>query len=86
MIIELNDTVFARNVRYLREHYALSRRALAKLIGISPFRLQAIENQTVLPILPFDSFLRICEVFHVDADTLSGTDIALTPNSINESP
>lgn len=77
MIIETSGDTLSKNLVYLRTKYALSRRALAKLIGISPYTLQGIENGTLYPALSAGAFTRICEVFHVSPDTLAQTDLTI---------
>ena len=47
MLIDLNNTYFSGNIRYLRRRFHLSRRALSALAGISPRELRRIENAKV---------------------------------------
>ena len=47
MLIDLNNTYFSGNIRYLRKRFHLSRRALAALAGISPRELRRIEKAKV---------------------------------------
>ena len=75
MRIGISDPVFRRNLVYLRKKYALSRRALARLIGESEWRLQCIEEGTVFAELEIKAFQRICEVFHIHSNDLTSIDL-----------
>lgn len=76
MIVLLNAKIFGKNLVYLRKKYALSRRALAKLIGIGENTLRGIEDQTSSPELRLEVFQRLREVFHVDANDLAQIDLS----------
>lgn len=76
MIIEMSGETFAKNLVYLRKKYELSRRALAKLIGISPYLLESIEKGITYPSLRLEVFQRLREVFHVDANDLAQIDLS----------
>ena len=52
MVVVFNDFVCTRNIRYLREKYKVSRRALSRLVGISVLTLRDFEEERVLPFLP----------------------------------
>lgn len=71
MIIEMSGDTFAKNLVYLRKKYGLSRRTLGKLVGISPLALENIEKGINRPAVRLEVFQRLCEVFHLDSDTLA---------------
>ena len=50
MVIILNDFVCSKNIRYLREKYRVSRRALSRLVGISLCTLRDYEEERVIPV------------------------------------
>lgn len=71
MLIEYNEHHhISRNVRFLRKKYSLSRRALARLVGISEFRLERIEEGTAVPVISDAVLRRLCQVFDVDSEEL----------------
>ena len=78
MIIEMSGDTFPNNLIFLRKKYALSRRALAKLIGLPEITLVRIENGTCVPAMPAEAFMRTCEVFHIDPDSLAQTDLSIS--------
>ena len=70
MLIDLGDKYFPHNLIYLRKKYALSRKALARLIGISEYRLEAIEKGTCRPAVEFYSLRRLQIIFNLTTNEL----------------
>ena len=71
MIINLGSEHFPKNLIYLRKKYALSRKSLAKLIGIPENRLCAIEKGLCYPEVDIAVLNRLCQIFQLTADDLS---------------
>jgi transcriptional regulator with XRE-family HTH domain len=76
----MSGDTFAHNLSYLRTKYALSRRALASLIGISPHMLRNIETGIAYPAMDIKSFRRLCDIFQVNGDDLAKTDLSALKN------
>lgn len=70
MIINLGSAHFPKNLIYLRKKYALSRKALAKLIGISEYRLNAIEKGMCYPEVDFRTLHRLQIIFELTTNDL----------------
>ena len=70
MLIEYNDSHhLGENIMFLRKKFALSRRALAKLLDISESQLKQIELGEP-PYFVDSSFLcRLCNFFGISKDT-----------------
>ena len=79
MIIYIGGDFFGKNLVYLRKKYRISRRAVAKLAGISAYTLEGIEKGVLYPELKAEVFQRLCEIFHVDSNQLTQTDLTVTP-------
>ena len=69
MIMVLNDT-FVDNVVFLRKHYTVSQRAMAKLIGMSYLTYRDYEEKRIRPDLPPEPYHRLCQVLGIDGNTL----------------
>lgn len=67
----MSGDTFGNNLAYLRQKYALSRRALARLTGTTEDILKGIETGTLYPEVPIEVFHRMCEVFHLSPDDLA---------------
>ena len=61
---------FSRNICYLRETHHLSKRAMAKLLGISIKSLSLLEAGTIPPRMTINVLRRIFAVFHVTPHTM----------------
>ena len=73
------DKIFAqlgRNILFLRSYYGMSQKTLAKLLGISPHRLRAVEAGSPQARLYDFHLRRLSEIFHISADALVGTEIS----------
>ena len=73
MQIVISNPVFGKNLRYLRRKYGLSRRSLAKLLGVSTGFLRKVESpfwpQTGIdfPAVPFS---RLGKIFDVNINSM----------------
>ena len=79
MIIELTGTLCAENIRYFRTEYALSYTALARLIGMSPYKLRLIERGEYYPIFSYSELRRLCLVLDVKLEELTDVDFSQNP-------
>ena len=68
----ITGSAFPANLRMLRQQYALSRMALARLTGISQHYLKRIEQETVTPELPREVLERMAQIFCISVETLIG--------------
>ena len=59
-----------RNILFLRKHYGVSRKTLAKLLGIPYARLRRVESgEPVVRMYDFH-LKRLADIFNVSADAL----------------
>ena len=72
MYIEYNQNYhpLGKNLQLLRKQYALSRRALARLVGISEFQLKRLEDGSADPVISDVTLQRICQIFDIEANQL----------------
>ena len=70
MLIDLNNTNFCKNIRYLRKKNYLSQRALAELSGISLWMLRRIEEASDPPAVDDYVVRRLCQIFGLSVETL----------------
>ena len=66
MLLEYNPNYHTpgKNIRLLRKQYALSRRALARLIGLTEKQLQRIEDgENEEPVFEMQVYCRLGQVF-----------------------
>lgn len=70
MLIDLNNTNFCKNIRYLRKKNYLSQRALAELSGISLWMLRRIEEASDPPAVEDRVVKRFREIFGLSVETL----------------
>lgn len=75
MVIVLNDFVCSRNIRYLREKYRVSRRALSRLVGISLCTLRDYEEERVIPEFTHRQLQRLSAVFDLSIEQLTNHDL-----------
>ena len=75
MIIHLGSAYFPKNLIYLRKKYALSRRALARLTGLSEYRLEAIEKELCYPEVNASVLSRFRDIFQLTTEDLAYTDL-----------
>lgn len=53
------------NITWLRKHYGISKKHMAKLLGIGIGSLNKIENGKMPPLLSAEIFLRIHDLFNI---------------------
>ena len=70
MQIEFNSA-FGPALLALRQKHRLSKRRLGSLIGISAYTVDAIEKGSCPPVLSYDCFRRLCQVFNVPPEHFS---------------
>lgn len=75
MLIEVTGTFCVSNIRQLRKYYSISRRALARLIGMRPYLLKMIEEGRAEQIFGKSEIKRICEIFKVTQEELLSSDM-----------
>ena len=76
MIIDVTGSFCAANIRYLRKKYCVSRRGLARLIGMSEITLRDIEAETFMTVFRYREFRRLCAVFDMTIEQLVHCDLA----------
>ena len=76
MFVNIQDTKLLENVVYLRKRYSVSRRGLARLIGMSEYTLKDMEEGVGLPVIFEDELSRLCLIFETDCETLLHTDMS----------
>ena len=76
MLVEMSDCTCVRNICYLRQKYAVSRRGLSKLMGISVYTLRGLEEGTIPPLFKSRELMRLCAIFDITMETLVHTDLA----------
>lgn len=71
MLIEYNGNhPVGQNILRLRKKYCLSRRALAKLLGVNEITLRELERGTSLPVIADTTLCRLCQIFAVEPEEL----------------
>ena len=75
MVVVFNDFVCTRNIRYLREKYRVSRRALSRLVGISVLTLRDFEEERVLPFFTHRQLKHIRDVFELPIEQFTQQDL-----------
>ena len=70
-----NTEIFVNNLCFLRKKYAMSRRTLASLTGISLPILRMIERREVQPRLSQPLVERLCRIFDVTPTALLESDL-----------
>lgn len=75
MLIEMSDTVFGRNILYLRKKYKLSRTALCNLTEINYYFLRDWEEEEDIAVLTWKQMKRLCAVFDISAESLAHTEL-----------
>lgn len=75
MIIELNTCIIGKNIRYLREKYALSTLALSRLTSIPEPCIQAMEKERYVPPMTQYQLTRLCEVLNIPMEHLTQTEL-----------
>ena len=79
MLIEPGNYPFCDNIRYLKKRYCLSRRAFARLVGVSEYTIQDWEEGSVPAVLDYETCKRICALFGVTVEQLLNVPLESTP-------
>lgn len=58
----------AHNLVILRKRHGLSQRAMAQILGISPYSLRVMEKGERLPNVYVDFLFKLVKAFHVNID------------------
>lgn len=58
----------AHNLVTLRKKHGLSQRAMAQILGISPYSLRVMEKGERLPNVYVDFLFKLVKAFHVNID------------------
>ena len=58
----------AHNLVILRKRHGLSQRAMAQILGISPYSLRVMEKGERLPNVYVDLLFKLVKAFHVNVD------------------
>ena len=58
----------AHNLVILRKRHGLSQRAMAQILGISPYSLRLMEKGERLPNVYVDFLFKLVKAFHVNID------------------
>ena len=66
------------NIVYLRRHYSLSQKSLAKLLGIGVRTLRKIEQGSKFPRIHAGTLCRLCDIFGIPSDAFLYCDIDIT--------
>ena len=59
------EKILGYNVSFLRKKHRLSKKALAKRIGIGVKSLSTLERGVIPPRMSINAVFRLCKVFHV---------------------
>ena len=76
MLVNIEESMLARNICHLRKRYALSRRGLSRLIGMSVFTRKALEEDKGIPLVFEREWNRLSDVFDIDRKTLLSNDLS----------
>ena len=75
MKIDLTGSYFVENINYLRQKYALSRSALARLVGMDSWNLELISKGKRPPVFTRFQLQRFCMVFDLIYEELIHKDL-----------
>ncbi len=62
--------IFCSNVRYLHKAYHMSAMEMAQVLGVSVPKLRRIEKGDINVRINCDMLWRLCDYFHLSADTM----------------
>jgi len=74
-MVDITGSFFCSNLRWLRNRYSLSKRALSRLIGISRYMLDDLESGRSVSVSA-SHILRLRAIFNIDVETLFHTDLS----------
>ena len=70
MQIEMGNNICIQNIIFLRKKYNISRRGLAKLIGIREYVLRNMEEGRLPTVFTREQLIRISQIFSLSLDEL----------------
>ena len=70
MQIEMGNNICIQNIIFLRKKYNISRRGLAKLIGIREYVLRNMEEGRIPTVFTREQLIRISQIFSLSLDEL----------------
>lgn len=70
MLIETGDRVCIQNIQFLRKKYSMSRKSLAKLIGISEQKLRSLEEEPIPTVFTYQQLTRISQIFDLPMEEI----------------
>ena len=70
MLIEMGNNICIENILFLRKKYHISRRGLAKLIGIREYMLRNMEEGRIPTVFTREQLMRISPLFNLSLDKL----------------
>ena len=70
MPIEMGNNICIQNIIFLRKKYNISRRGLAKLIGIREYVLRNMEEGRIPTVFTREQLIRISQIFSLSLDEL----------------
>ena len=70
MLIEMGNNICIENILFLRKKYHISRRGLAKLIGIREYLLRNMEEGRIPAVFTREQLIRISQIFSLSLDEL----------------
>lgn len=76
VFVEVNNTNFCKNIRYLRRKKRFSKKILAAKAGISVAELEQIECEPALLALDYETLLRFRMILNCSLDTLFNSDLS----------
>ena len=65
MIIEIGSNVCIQNILFLRRKYNISRRGLAKLIGMHEYTLRNMEEEQIPTTFTREQLERLSQIFNL---------------------
>ena len=63
-----NSNIISAKLAEYRKKHGLSQRAMAQLLGISPYSLRVMEKGERLPNVYVDFLFKLVKAFHVNVD------------------
>ena len=78
--------IFGCNIAYLRKKHHLSKKALAKLLGIGVKGLSSLESGTVPPRMSTDVVFQLSDIFHIPPQALFSVQPETQPSTEEDAP
>ena len=77
MYIQFNSTKLRHNIRYLRQTYRMTQKALAQVMEMDPYTLRCLELGKSLPMIDYDVLCRLSAFFDIGMEALTETELSL---------